>query len=195
MNIMARPKEFERDEALKKAITVFSRHGYEGTPTDALLSGMGIRRQSMYDTFGDKWRLYLEALRTYNDESITDQLRVLTSASGGLRGIEALFEHMVGVATRDPSIGCLGVNAVCEFGRDNPEIALLGDVSHKRLMAGIERNVSMARDAGEIGADLDVAETADFLAATLTSLRVAARGGASADRLRGIARMALRGLT
>jgi AcrR family transcriptional regulator len=40
--------------ALKAAIRVFSDHGYKGTSTDALLEAMGISRQSMYDTFGDK---------------------------------------------------------------------------------------------------------------------------------------------
>ena len=53
---MARPKEFESEAALKKAIGVFSEHGYEGTSTDALVQAMGIGRQSLYDTFGDKRR-------------------------------------------------------------------------------------------------------------------------------------------
>jgi TetR/AcrR family transcriptional repressor of nem operon len=56
---MARQKEFDRDDALDEAVKVFASHGYEGASTDALLSHMGISRQSMYDTFGDKRQLYL----------------------------------------------------------------------------------------------------------------------------------------
>ncbi len=67
---MARHKEFDRDTALKAAIDVFSEHGYEGTSTDALLAAMKISRQSMYDTFGDKRSLYLEALKRYNIDSV-----------------------------------------------------------------------------------------------------------------------------
>ena len=64
---MARPKEFDRDEALAKAITVFTSYGYEGTYTEILLKGMGIGRRSMLSTFGDKRRLYLEALGRYSE--------------------------------------------------------------------------------------------------------------------------------
>lgn len=192
---MARPKEFERDVALQKAITVFSRHGYEGTPTDALLSGMGIRRQSMYDTFGDKWQLYIEALRAYGNANVSAQIGVLEAAENARTAIKALLEHMVKVATSDPSVGCMGVNAVCEFGRERPDVSELGEASHRRLLAAIERHISAGRSSGELSVDIDPAEAAEFVIATLTSLRVAARGGAPAEKLAGIVRMAMRSLT
>src|SRR5258706_15440178 len=66
---MARPKEFDRDRALKKAMDVFWQQGYEATSTDDLVRAIGIGRQSRYDTFGDKHRLYLEALRLYGANS------------------------------------------------------------------------------------------------------------------------------
>jgi AcrR family transcriptional regulator len=84
---MARPKEFERETALQESIRVLSEHGYEGTSTEALLEIMGINRQSMYDTFGDKWRLYLEALQRYTADSISDQLRVLNAARSAVKRV------------------------------------------------------------------------------------------------------------
>ena len=86
---MARPKEFERDAALSEAVGVFAHHGYEGSSTDVLLDAMGISRQSMYDTFGDKRRLYLEALQRYTADSIGDQIRVLNAAPSPMKGLEA----------------------------------------------------------------------------------------------------------
>ena len=60
---MARPREFDREDVLEEAIKVFADHGFGGTSTDVLLKAMGISRQSMYDTFGGKRQLYLEALQ------------------------------------------------------------------------------------------------------------------------------------
>ena len=62
---MARTKEFDRDLALQRAIQLFSKQGYAATSTDDLMQVMGIGRQSMYDTFGDKRTLFLAALRKY----------------------------------------------------------------------------------------------------------------------------------
>ena len=73
---MPRPKEFDRESALKGAVQVFCEGGFEGTSTEDLLRGMGISRQSMYDTFGDKRALYLEALRHYVTERNIAQMTI-----------------------------------------------------------------------------------------------------------------------
>src|ERR1700704_1427599 len=87
--IMARPKEFERDTALDGAIAIFCDHGYEGSSTDVLLDKMGISRQSLYDTFGDKRRLYLEALQWYSSSSTADIIAAMNSAASPVKGLEA----------------------------------------------------------------------------------------------------------
>jgi len=67
---MARPKEFNQDSALRKAIRLFSRQGFAATSTDDLMRAMDVGRQSMYDTFGDKRALFLKALEIYVTESV-----------------------------------------------------------------------------------------------------------------------------
>ena len=62
---MARHKAFNREEVLDRAIEVFWAHGYEATSIQELVDSMGINRGSLYDTFGDKHRLFLEALDRY----------------------------------------------------------------------------------------------------------------------------------
>ena len=130
---MARTKDFVRDVALSRAIAVFSQHGFEGTSTEALLGAMGIGRQSLYDTFGDKWQLYLEALQRYSSDSIGAQLVVLEGAATGEAGLEALLMHAVARAREDPQPACLGVSAVCEFGRSEPEIVSLTEAMGRLL--------------------------------------------------------------
>ena len=49
---MARPKEFDQERALHRAISIFSQKGFAATSTDDLMRAMDLGRQSMYDTFG-----------------------------------------------------------------------------------------------------------------------------------------------
>ena len=67
---MARPKEFDQDQALRKAIHLFCQQGFAATSTDDLMRVMDVGRQSMYDTFGDKRALFLKALDMYVTESV-----------------------------------------------------------------------------------------------------------------------------
>jgi TetR/AcrR family transcriptional repressor of nem operon len=191
---MARPKEFERGAVLQQAIGIFADHGYEGTSTEMVLTAMGISRQSMYDTFGDKRRLYLEALQRYITDSVGDQLHVLNGGANALDSLKAVIEQAVAKAIADPAPACLGVSAVCEFGHADPEVTMLTDTAGRLLFSAFERRLVEARAAGDIAADIDATDAANFLRATLAGLKIAARGGASPDELRGIARTALRSL-
>lgn len=189
---MARTKEFDREVALARAIEVFARHGYDGTSTEHLLRAMDIRRQSLYDTFGDKWRLYLEALQRYCSDSIGAQLVVLEGAPTGQAGVEALLAQAVRNAAEDPEPACLGVASICEFGRREPEVATLADTMGRLLTSALERRIAQAVADGAFASDLDIPAAAQFVLATLTGLKVAARGGASLQVLQGIAQIALR---
>jgi TetR/AcrR family transcriptional regulator, transcriptional repressor for nem operon len=191
---MARPREFESETALKKAIGAFSEHGYEGTSTDVLLQAMGISRQSMYGAFGDKKRLYLEALQHYTADSISNQLRALSSVSSPVKGLEAMLDLAVSLAIADPQPKCLGISAICEFGRSDPEVTMITDMASRTMLFGLERRISEARASGEISKRVDAQIAAQFIMATLAGIKIAARAGATAESLRGIARMAIRGL-
>lgn len=190
---MARPKAFDRDTALQGAIGVFTQHGYEGTSTEALLSAMGISRQSLYDTFGDKRRLYLEALQRYNTESVLD---ILASAKGDtpLDRMEAALLAFAARPQTETGQGCMGVMAVCEFGRTDPEVTRLSEASGHVLQTALERLVEDAKAAGQTPPDLDTKTAARFVATTLSGMKVAARAGAPPADLAAIVRIAIRSL-
>src|SRR5260370_26426750 len=130
---MVRPKEFDRDAAVERAMSVFWSKGYAATSTDDLLQAMQIGRQSMYDTFGDKRRLYVEALKRDQQESVAGHIKRLRSLASPLAGIEAL---VVGVVSSDRTTrekGCMGVGAICDFGSAAPELSDLSVRSGRRL--------------------------------------------------------------
>jgi TetR/AcrR family transcriptional repressor of nem operon len=191
---MARPKEFERDAALDGAIEIFCDHGFDGTSTDALLDRMGISRQSLYDTFGDKRRLYLEALGRYVQDNVARQIAVLNAPSSPLKGVEAVLLTMASKAAIAGAPGCMGIGATCEFGQSDAEVSAMIGAGGKRLLSALERRLTEAKAKGEVGKDVDARAAAQFVNATVTGMKVAARGGATADTLRNISRMALRSL-
>lgn len=187
---MARPKSFDADQALDAAIGVFREHGFEGTSAQMLVRAMGVGRQSLYDTFGDKWRLYCAAVRRYADGEISAHLEALRRGPSALRGLEA----MVGRVVESARTPCLGVGSICEFGRSRPELSEIHDAAARVLHTAIEARVRDAQGQHDLRADLDPTEAAAFLTASFASLRIAARGGADAARLKGLADLALRAL-
>lgn len=185
---MARPRQFDREEALDGAIEAFAEDGYAGTTTEALLEAMHLSRQSLYNTFGDKHQLYLEALRRYVAMSGGEQIQILTSARSAREGIEQLFQYFKERAPQN----CFGVSAVCEFGRSDPTIEAMLDTSAQTLRFTLEKQLAVAKAEGDVAACVDESAAAHFLLAALTGLKVAARAGASAEALDKITAMALR---
>jgi AcrR family transcriptional regulator len=192
---MARAKEFDRKAALATAIVTFAARGFEGTSTDDLLQAMGIGRQSMYDTFGDKRQLYLAALREYCAASAASVVSLLEGARSPLAGIEAVLLDFARNPLRLGMSSCLGVNSICEFGRSDPEVTAIHEEFGTLLEKAFERQVRAAITASEVDATLAPREVARYLNLTLCGMKVGAEGGSSAAQLVGVARLALRTLT
>ena len=92
---MARHKEFDRDEALHKAMEVFWSRGYEAASVNDLVRHMGINRQSLYDTFGDKHALYLQALDRYREVEGRRMFEILDRPGSVKKALRQLFQGVV----------------------------------------------------------------------------------------------------
>ncbi|HTF67590.1 MAG TPA: TetR/AcrR family transcriptional regulator [Edaphobacter sp.] len=152
---MARPKEFDQENALRRAVLLFSQQGFAATSTDELMRVMDIGRQSMYDTFGDKRALYLKALAMYVTESvqaINAELEKPGPALAAVRNALVAFAERNDLSSAD---GCMGLNAVSEFGQRDVEVTQItrnaARMQRKVLMSILER----ARKQGEVSPDED----------------------------------------
>src|SRR5260370_2070697 len=136
---MARPKEFDRGIAGERAMSVFWSKGYAATSTDDLLQAMKIGRQSMYDTFGDKRSLYVEALERYQLESVAGHIKRLRSVASPLAGIEALLVGVISLDRATRERGCMGVGAISEFGNADTDLGTRlvqsSSIPHQALVA------------------------------------------------------------
>jgi AcrR family transcriptional regulator len=190
MVLMARPREFDPDAALDGAIEVFREHGFEGASAQMLVDAMGIGRQSLYDTFGDKWRLYCSAVRRYGTDQCAAHFEALRSGDRAIEGIEAMLRRVVETADQP----CLGVGSTLEFGVSRPDLAEVHAPLAKTLRDAIAARVRDAQREGDAAPDLHPEAVAEFLIANIAGIRVAGRGGAhQADLLR-LAALALRAL-
>src|SRR6204780_3513984 len=110
---MARPREFDRNAAVQRAMSVFWRKGYAATSTDDLMRAMDIGRQSMYDTFGDKRALFLKALEVYVTESVRSTSVELQTPGSPLASIRRALVHFAERRDLSSTDGCMGMNAIC----------------------------------------------------------------------------------
>lgn len=109
-----RPKKFDRDEALQRAIGVFWKQGYEGASMKLLTDSMGINSPSLYAEFGDKHALYLEAIARYSNDDACAPLVALESEPDITCAVRAFFEAAIDYSTQNPSgaRGCLLASCV-----------------------------------------------------------------------------------
>jgi AcrR family transcriptional regulator len=171
-------------------MTVFWAKGYAATSTEDLLKAMRIGRQSLYNAFGDKRRIYLEALAMYQGRTSAAHLNRLNAPSSPFEGIKNLLQGLVAGDDDTRAMGCMGVGSVGEFGTADPELVALRAKTAPLLRSHIVARLREGQAKGEINPGLDAQEMAGFIQMTMNGLQLGARGGASAEALRKMARFA-----
>ena len=191
---MARPTEFDREEVLGDAIQVFARHGFAAASTTELLDKMGISRQSLYGAFGDKRRLFLEALKAYSDKALVRLCHILEQKDDSLAALEAglLLDLACGGGVE---MGCLGVGSITEFGRTDRDVTDLNEEAGRKVVEAFAARIRTGMADGEIRAGLNPEKVAQMLLTLKSGLKIAARGGATEDEVRESARLVLEGLS
>jgi AcrR family transcriptional regulator len=187
---MARPKGFDQDKALHKAIRLFSQQGFAASSTDELMRVMEIGRQSMYDTFGDKRALFLRALELYVTESVKS-IGVELDRDGS--ALSAVRNALVSFAERkdlSSSEGCMGLNAIGEFGQRDADVTRITRNAARIQRQNLMKVFARAKILGEVDADADLEGMADFFESTLAGIRIAAKAGKSRQALRNVAAFA-----
>lgn len=190
MDGMARPREFDRNEVLEKAMQVFWTKGYERTSVRDLVAAMGINRGSLYDTFGDKRALYLTALERY----CTGQARPIPTGSEGEPAIGVIrryFETIAQAGPRSRKRGCFISNTIAEFGGQGSAISRTARAGVERAEAAFAALVATAQEAGEIGRRHDPRALARFLTSSLNGLRLMARADVARAQLDDIVEVTL----
>jgi TetR/AcrR family transcriptional repressor of nem operon len=150
---MARSRNFDEDQVLERAVALFRERGYDGTSLPALTAKLGICRQSLYNTFGDKRGLYLKALERWGQLEVDSKLDLLTRQGSPLENLRTFIRGFAAMAATCPGDGCFTVTAMVET-RDDPEALAVVERQVARLERGIRTALERARDCGELRHDL-----------------------------------------
>ena len=188
---MARPKEFNPEHALTRAMHLFWRLGYENTSLEALMEEMGIAKQSLYDTFGDKRALYLKALTHYRDQTNRRGQKMLNEIPLVRDGFAKLLNGIAAETRKQHERGCLLLSAnlqrdvkdavIRDFLRDN----------QARVEAIFREALVRAQKQGELSLQQDPAALARFFIVTIQGMRSMARLKSDRKALEEVARVAL----
>lgn len=188
-----RPREFDIDEALDKAMMAFWQRGFEGTSISDLTEIMGINRPSLYAAFGNKETLFRLALDRYAEKGPGAVLRAALQEPTARRVVETLLRSAAERLT-DPChpAGCLAVQGALSCG-DAAEV-IKSELTARRCASEAELRVRLerAKSEGDLPPDSDPEALARYIATLLQGMSVQAAGGASRKELLAVTDLALK---
>ncbi|MEK3909903.1 TetR/AcrR family transcriptional regulator [Paenibacillus sp. FSL H7-0331] len=148
---MGRSKEFDTTLVLHKAMEVFGHYGYEGTSLQNLLDGLGIARQSLYDTYGTKRDLFILAVKHYVNEKTAAVISYLKRPGSVKEAIAAIFSEAVAVLKDEHRRKeCFIMHSAIDQVPHDPEIADLFKQDMERLEQAFYEALVLARKQGEL---------------------------------------------
>ena len=178
-----RPRAFDTEAALDRALLVFWRRGYEGASMPALTRAMGINRPSLYAAFGNKQELFRKAVERYDQGPAQYTHRALEKPTARAV-VEALLQGSVTLLTKPQHPrGCLMVQGALACGETSERVRQ--ELSSRRAagVAAIRRRFQRAIDEGDLPPRADAAGLARFVATVMHGLAVQAASGASRREL------------
>jgi TetR/AcrR family transcriptional regulator, copper-responsive repressor len=189
-----RPLKFDKNQALKSAMMLFWRNGYEGTSLSELTAAMNINRPSLYGTFGDKEKLFFQVLNLYLADYGTRGVRELSKHSSIYEGIEGFLNCAVEQLT-DSQLppGCLIANSTLECGGNRFDaIGRRLSQCHAETEAALYNFLRLAKTQGQISETEDLQALAQFFTTTMLGMGVIARTNPNPVMIRQVAKTALR---
>lgn len=174
---MPRKKQFGIDEVKEKAMVAFWDHGYRATSLQDLVDTMGINRASLYDTFGDKYTLFLKTLNSYNDNYVKPYIAERKRKYSPRQAVVGMFDDICDrVQAGEDRNGCFIINTALELSPHDKEVSKIVN----RTFVYIEKNffrkmIIRGQASGEIAKSVVPSTASRVLLSLFLGLRVLSR--------------------
>ena len=187
-----RPLSFDRDAVLHTAMLMFWRHGYETTSLSDLTAAMGVTPPSIYAAFGDKKRLFLEAVSLY----LSGPSSPWAIIEGGATARESAWALLAGAVDaftgQDTPAGCMLATSAISGSASAADVQQeLSDIRNG-VEAALKARIITGMEAGELAGDTDAEALAGHVTAVIQGMSTLARDGADREKLLRVATMAMR---
>lgn len=188
-----RPLSFDRDAALRAAMLAFWQHGYETTSISDLKAAMNVTAPSIYTAFGDKRRLFLEAVALYRGDpaalaaAIASAPTAKDAARAMLHGAAELFTG------HDTPAGCLLASATASGSDSAADVQQVIASIRREIAETLAARISDDVAAGYLPAATDAQLLAWSVICTIQGMSGLARDGLPRQALVGMAEVGLNG--
>lgn len=191
--MVGRPRSFDRDDALKRALMVFWRHGYDASSLAMLTEAMGIGAPSLYAAFGDKRALFEEALDYFSKTYGSFTVQALQEESDARAAVERLLRGAAAAFTeRGHPPGCFVISAATNCSPQSAPVQRRLRSFRALTVRALEEKMESAKSRGALPPDVDAHALALFYSSMLQGMSAQARDGASREELEAVADTALR---
>jgi len=192
---LARPREFDQEVVVQKALELFWRRGYQATSVQDLVEATGVNRGSLYDTFGDKHGLFLAAVEHYRATVSARRLAKLEEPGALREKVATFFQGIIDFALGEGRLlGCLMTNSPVELAPHDRDTRLAVAANMGAMEAAFRRVLTRAKKNGELAADKSPTDLARFFTATANGLNVMAKAAPERATLSSVVRVALQAL-
>jgi AcrR family transcriptional regulator len=182
-----RPRSFDRDAALRAAMRIFWKLGYEGASMAALTRAMGINSPSLYAAFGSKEALFRQAVQLYLDTEDCETRTAMEGQPTARAAFDALLRQSAGnLARSNYPRGCLLILGDSNATPENERVRQHLCQRRRDIQAGLEARLARGIADGDVPADADIKAIADFYMTVVQGLSLRARDGASRAAMSGV---------
>ena len=180
-----RPRAYEPDVALSKALGLFRKEGFAATSLDDLSAATGMNRPSLYGAFGDKRELYIKSYRRYRDDARAAMTDIFSAELPIRKRLERIYAAALDIylAGESGPLGCFTVMTAASEAVADPEIRAMVLEGFLGLYKAFGAAFRRAKDEGELPEGADPAVLAQLASAVIHTIAIRARARVSRKEL------------
>ncbi len=169
---MPKSVTFDREQVMQDVMELFWKKGYNGTSMQDLVDVTGLNRSSFYNSFGDKFSLFEEALKTYEKQQAITLQKFSKDAKTPKESIVSLFHGVSDDIRSGNQKGCMFTSCTAELGGENQQIHDMLVANKDKVVDSFIILIKQAQELGEISKEKSPETIALLLFTCMQGLRI-----------------------